>query len=197
MEQLSFAAAHAVFFPAALAPAPCEAAVSQYGFYAPLDLSPDDGEEGLSLERVVIRLTARSVYRLYINGEIVMHGPARTAHGSARVDEVDVTDYLIDGVNHIAVEVMAYGGEWSGYNRYSNDSTLESGLFVAEIEADGEILLATGRDEWQVCPIVSRSPVSERISHSRECVEIYTLDDDFYLWKLGYGIFQDASIVGV
>lgn len=195
MDQMSFSAAKAVFFPAALAPASHEVAVSQYGFYAPLDLTSDNGEEGISLERVVIRLTARSVYRLYVNGETVLHGSARSAHGYVRVDEAEITDYLIDGVNHIAVEVMAYGGEWPGYNRYSNDSTLESGLLAAEIEADGEVLLATGRDEWRVCPIVSRSPVSERISHSRECTEIYTLGDMDYLWKLGYGDFEVAEVL--
>ncbi|MBQ4112298.1 MAG: hypothetical protein IJD38_05845 [Clostridia bacterium] len=197
MNSITFSAAKAVFFPAAgttpespLAPEPV--AVSQYGFYRALDLTSEDG---FTPEQTVIRLTARNVYRLYVNGEVVMHGPARTAHGYCRVDEVDITEHLIDGVNHIAVEVVAYGRDWPGYNLYSNDCTLEDGLFIAEIEADGQVICATGQDAWQVCSI-NRSPVCERISHSRECVEIYTLDDDFYLWKLGYGIFQDASIVG-
>ena len=42
---------------------------------------------------------------------------------------------------------------------------------------------------------IKRAPVCERISHSRECVEIYTLDDDFYLWKLGYGDFSPVTIL--
>ena len=188
MEQMLFTAAKAVFSPI---PAPEQVAVSQYGFYTALDLTPAEGEE-LSLDRATVRLTARNIYRLYINGEIAMHGPARTAHGYSRVDEVDITDRLTDGVNHIAVEVVAYGRDWAGYNHYSNDCTLEDGLFIAEVEADGEILTATGRDEWLVCPITARAPLCERISHSRECMEIYTLSDDFYLWKLGYGDFSPA-----
>ena len=195
MEQLTFTAARAVFFPARLAPAPDAVAVAQYGFYAPLDLTPADGEDEVSFDRVVIRLTARNVYRLFINGEMVMHGPARTAHGYARVDEVDVTDHLVDGVNHVGVEVVAYGREWAGYNRYSNDFTLEDGLLIAEIEADGEILSATGRDDWQVCRLSARAEISERISHSRECTEIYTPDDDYCLWKLGYGAFEAAEVL--
>ena len=189
MNSINFSAAKAVFFPATSAE---PVAVSQYGFYYALDITPT--EERIMPEQAVIRLTARNIYRLYINGEVVMHGPARTAHGYCRVDEVDITDALIDGVNHIAVEVVAYGREWPGYNHYSNDCTLEDGLFIAEIEADGEILAATGVEDWKACTI-KRAPVCERISHSRECVEIYTLDDDFYLWKLGYGDFSPVTVL--
>lgn len=190
MNPVTFSAAKAVFFPAL----PAEpVAVSQYGFYYALDLTPPEGEEGLDVGRVVIRLTARNIYRLYVNGEMTMHGPARTAHGYCRVDEVDITDRLTDGVNHIGVEVVAYGRDWEGYSHYSNDCTLEDGLFIAEIEADGEVVSATGRDEWLVCPITARAPLCERISHSRECIEIYTPDDAYYLWKLGYGAFVPAA----
>lgn len=195
MNVFQFAAAKAVSLPS-----PAENAVNQYGFYYTLDLSDyasdDDLITGdLSLNRAVVRLTARNVYRLYVNGEIVMHGPARTAHGYCRVDEVDITDHLVDGVNHIAAEVMAYGNQCAGYNLYSNDSTLEDGLFIAEIEADGRILAATGRDDWRACRISARAPHSERISHSREATEIYTLDDGYYLWKLGLGDFIPVTIL--
>ena len=190
MNTTTLTAAKAVFFPTPIAP---EAAVAQYGFYCPLDLSSED--ESLAIDRACVRLTARTCYRLYVNGEMVMHGPARTAHGYCRVDEVDITDRLIDGVNHIAVEVVTFNNRWGGYNRYSNDYTMEDGLFIAEVEADGKILTATGRDDWRVCEIAARSPVSERISHSRECTENYTLDDNYYLWKLGYGEFVPAAVL--
>ena len=197
MNTATFSAAKAVFSPF---PTPADAAVGQFGFYYALDLSDyaSDAEQltgGLTAERVTVRLTARNVYRLYVNGEILMHGPARTAHGYCRVDEVDVTEHLIDGVNHVAIEVMEYGRDWEGYNRYSNDSTLEPGLLTAEILADGEVLAATGRDPWQVCRITARAPRSERISHSRECTEVYFLDDAYGLWQLGLGDFSDVAAV--
>ena len=134
MNQVTFSAAKAVFLPSPAEPV----AVSQYGFYYALDLTPT--EDRIMPEQAVMRLTARNIYRLYVNGEVVMHGPARTAHGYCRVDEVDITDALIDGVNHVAVEVVAYGREWPGYNRYSNDCTLEDGLFIAEIEYYSSLL---------------------------------------------------------
>ena len=188
MNRIVFSAARAVFYPS---PAPTGVAVSQYGFYRAISLESSD----LTGKRVLIRLSARNIYRLYINGEIVMHGPARTAHGYCRVDELDITARLARGVNHVAVEVVAYGRDWEGYRYYSNDCTLEDGLFIAEVEAGGEILAATGRDEWQVCRLDARQSVCERISHSRECVEIYRLDESYRNWRLGCGDFVSAALL--
>ena len=121
MNTLKFNAAHAVFYPydkEEYARVKRELAVGQYGFYYALDLSEYCSPEGeLMLSGITARLTARNFYRLYINGEIIMHGPARTAHGYARVDEVDVTWYLEPGINHSAIEVLAYGNEHPIYNR--------------------------------------------------------------------------------
>lgn len=200
MTETILSAARAVAYPF---PTPEEAlaarrdcAVTHYGFYCPVDLS---SEEDSPCESVVIRLTGRSMYRLYVNGDVVMHGPARTAHGYCRVDELDITDRLIDGVNHVAVELMVYGDLCEAYHQYSNDSTLETGLFAAEILADGEVLAATGTDTyasaWQVTRLSFRHPRSERISHSRESTEIYTLEDEYYLWRLGLGDFTTPAPV--
>jgi len=191
MKRIHFSTAKSVFSPFSL---PVNSTIGQYGFYYKLDLSDyadsvDDSDSHLSIERALLKLTARSIYRLYINGDMVMHGPARTTHGYCRVDELDITDRLIDGINHIAVEVIEYQNTAPLYDRYSNDSTLESGLFIAELEVDGEILAATGRDDWQVCHIKARAPLSERISHCRESLEVYTIDDDYYTWKLGLSDF--------
>ena len=197
MNTVKFSAAKAVFVPI---PPPAGNSVNQYGFYHALDLS-DYASNGTyiaggpSLERAVMRLTARNTYRLYINGEIVAHGPARTAHGYCRVDEVDVTEYLTDSINHLAVEVIEYDPLSPAYNHYSNNFTMEPGLLTAELEVDGEILAATGRDVWQYCRIEGRAPFSDRISHSRECTEIYTLTDQYYLWKLGVGHFLPDALV--
>ena len=35
-----------------------------------------------------IRIAAADAYRLWIDGRLAAHGPARTAHGYARVDEI-------------------------------------------------------------------------------------------------------------
>ena len=199
MNLIRFDAAKAIFYPYTkeeYARVKRERAVGQYGFYYALDLSDYCSEDGeLMLSGITARLTARNFYRLYINGEMIMHGPARTAHGYARVDEIDVTWYLEPGINHIAIEVVAYGNEHPIYNRYSNDCTMEDGMVIAELTCEGKVLCATGREPWQVCPIDARAPVSERISHSRECTEIYHMDEQYYLWKVGQSAFACAAPV--
>ncbi len=197
MNKITFDAAKAVFYPYTkeqYEQVMREQAVGQYGFYYALDLSDYCSEDGeLMLSGITARVSARNAYRLYINDELIMHGPARTAHGYARVDEIDVTWYLEPGVNHIAIEVMAYGNMHPLYNRYSNDCTMEDGMVVAEISCDGRVLCATGREAWLSCRIAARAPVSERISHSRECTEIYTVDEQYYMWKFGKGEFVPAA----
>lgn len=197
MNTVAFQAARAVFYPYTpeeYGRMKREEAVGQYGFYYALDLSEYCSEDGeLMLSGITARLTARNFYRLYINGEIIMHGPARTAHGYARVDEIDVTWYLEPGLNHIAIEVEAYGNEHPLYNRYSNDCTMEDGMVIAELFCRDKVLCATGREIWQACRIAARAANAERISHSREVIEIYRPDDQYYLWKLGKSAFVPAA----
>ena len=76
----------------------------QVGFYTCV--------EGWGLYR--IRIAVRSCYRLYINGKMKAHGPARTAKGYCRVDEIS---FRCTGSADIAIEVMAYDQPV----KYSND----------------------------------------------------------------------------
>ncbi len=156
-----------------------------FGFYAPINSTEE-------ISSAVIRVTARSLYRLFINGTPVLYGPARTAHGYARVDELDVSGHLRHGLNHIAIEVVAYGRDYPGYNHYSNDCTLEDGLLIAELMLNGMVVLATGRDDIRTCAITARAPESERISHSRECTEVYHMDAAYSDWRLGMADFIAA-----
>ncbi len=185
MNIVIFSKAKAVFVPWAR---PDETTVNQYGFYYALDLRAVENNH----RKTVIRLTARNVYRLYVNGTIVMHGPARTAHEYCRVDEIDITNYLIADINHIAVEVIEYG---VAHGKYSNASTLESGLLIAEIVAGDHVLAATGVEDWLVCPLAARVNQSERISHCRESSEVYTLDEAYVSWKKGVADFSSVAVL--
>lgn len=195
MNNTLFSAAKAVFYP--LTPeeenAVLASGVCHFGFYTELKTP-----ENLTAP-VVMRIAARSMYRLYVNGKIVAHGPARTAHGYCRVDTPDITAFLhFNGnVNHIAVEVMTYGPDYAGYNQYANDIPLESGLLTAEITVGDDVFCATGteRSDWRVCRLSARVPSAERISHCRACVEIYHLDDEYHLWRTGKGEEGDIPFV--
>ena len=185
MEKYTFKKARRIFYPLTGVEAAerNKEAVNHYCFYTVFE--PVD-----YFSEAVFALTGRNIYRLYINGQLVMHGPARTAHGYARVDEVDVTPYLLDdGINHIAVEVMVYGDVYGGY---SNDSTLEPGMFIGELTVDGDVVCATGSNDWQVLRLAARAPHAQRISHSREAAEVYFLDDEYYAWAIGRADFVSA-----
>jgi alpha-L-rhamnosidase len=86
----------------------------------------------------VLRVTACSFYRAWANGKFLAHGPARAGQGHARVDELDLTPHLTPGTqNVIAIEVTAYN--CNTYVRVDEPAFLR-----AEVEANGEILAATG-----------------------------------------------------
>ena len=76
--------------------------------------------------RITAAIAARSYYRLYINGEIKVCGPARAAKHYCRVDHYT---FQISGKIHIAIEAAAYDKP----EKYCNDCTLEPGMLAAEI----------------------------------------------------------------
>ena len=185
MNTYTFKKARRIFYPLSGAEAAerNKEAVNHYCFYKEIRLDGD-------VTDAVFALTGRNMYRLYVNHELVMHGPARTAHGYCRVDEVDVSLYLQEGLNSIGVEIMVYGDVYGGY---SNDSTLEPGMFIGELTVDGQVVCATGADEWQVCRLKARAPHAQRISHSREAAEVYFLDDEYHSWTMGRADFVPAT----
>lgn len=139
-------------------------------------------------------ISAQNIYRIYINEEMVMQGPRRTAHGYLRVDEIDVSAHLRVGENHIAVELLEYG---DGYKGYSNDSTLEDGMLICELLCGSECVFATGRDSMQACRLNFRVERCERISHCREAIEIYNLSEGYDGWTIGKGEFTLAKEIDV
>lgn len=57
-------------------------------------------------------ITADTFYRLWINGNFVMHGPARSSEGMAMIDSIPVSSLLKPGTNNILVEAMYYDGRF-------------------------------------------------------------------------------------
>lgn len=130
--------------------------------------------------RLHIGIAARSFYRMYINGEMFSHGPAQTGHGYARVDQFDIT---ITGKVTIAFEVTSYNKP----DGYSNDITLEPGMFCCEITKDNQVLAATGFEEnyqFYYKELTYRKPLVELLSHSREIMEVYSLSEKDFDWRI-------------
>ena len=58
-------------------------------------------------EADLLRLIAKDVYNLHVNGEFVCYGPARAGQGAARIDEISVAELLTQEENLINVFVQS------------------------------------------------------------------------------------------
>lgn len=130
----------------------------------------------MGVENAVLRIATSGFYRVFINGEFVTHGPARCAHGYFRVDELDLS--LKNSKNHIAVEVVNY---------YINsfESLRQEGFVQMELEADNQILAATGKDGFNSFLLTERVRKLERFGYQRPMSEGYRLTPDAYNWRMG------------
>ena len=140
------------------------------GFRALLDVSENT--------HLVLRVTASSAYRAFINGEFCGHGPARGPHQYFRVDEWDLTESVVLGPNIVALEV-------AGYNVKSYYLLDQPAFLQAEVLADGEVLASTAGagDAFESFILDERVQDSQRYSIQRTFTEVYRLGSDHGRWR--------------
>ncbi|MFA7691461.1 MAG: hypothetical protein GX117_09065 [Candidatus Hydrogenedentes bacterium] len=140
------------------------------GFRAIFNASPEDDAQ--------LRITASTLYRVFLNGHFVGHGPARAPHGYYRVDVWDLAPWLQAGDNIVAVEV-------AGYNSNSYYVLDQPSFLQAEVQSGTKVLCATGREENPFIgfPIPERLQKVQRYSFQRPFVEIYRLAQDYDAWR--------------
>lgn len=83
--------------------------------------------------QVWMYLAAADLYKLWVNGTYVCSGPARTAHGYARVDQIDLTEFLRDGEKLVQAQV-------SGGNKATLYVAEQTPFCQAEILAEDAVL---------------------------------------------------------
>lgn len=116
-----------------------------------------------------LRIAAAQAYRVWVNGSLAGRGPARTAHGHARVDEWPVQADAA-GVLQLVIEVMEYGvGTFC--------STNEPAFCCAELVAGKNMIAWTApRDGGFIAEHrTERVQRVERYSYQRAFVEAYTV----------------------
>src|SRR5690606_18935065 len=126
-----------------------------------------------------LRMTGSTVYRAFLNGEFLAHGPARGPHDHYRVDELDLTGRLAPGRNLIAIEV-------AGYNTNSFAYLDQPSFLQAEVLADGAVLAATGGDGekgFEAVLLPERLQKVQRYSFQRPASEVYRLRPGFDAWR--------------
>lgn len=116
-----------------------------------------------------IRLTASTLYRMFVNGRLFAYGPARGPRNFFRVDELELTDALTQPENTVVIEV-------AGYNINSYYTVEAPSFLQAEIVSDGRVLAHTAPDGEFLCSVVhERIQKVQRYSFQRPFAEAWTL----------------------
>ena len=110
----------------------------------------------------MIRMTASTAYQLFVDGECIAYGPARAGDGHFRVDEWNVR-----GAKSIRILV-------AGYASCSFQYTFHPSFLNMEIlGADGNVLLATGRDNILCREYTAHDQHTDKYSRQRLYTEAY------------------------
>lgn len=113
-------------------------------------------------------ITADTFYRLWVNGQLAMHGPARSSRGKATVDFVAVGHLLVPGRNALLVEVF--------HGVCAFEALAQAPGLFCELEAEGDgkrqILAATDAT-WEASEISAWDRQSLRFSYQRGWLEQY------------------------
>ena len=128
--------------------------------------------------RAMLRITGSSVYRVFVNGNFAAYGPARTAHGFYRVDEIDLAPFIRSGENLIAVEA-------AGYNVNSFYLLDQPAFLQAEVLVGGGIFSWT-EPHGKTFPghiLKSRIRKVQRYSFQRPFAEAYRLSEYTDIWR--------------
>ena len=129
-------------------------------------------------EKVVLRATGATLYRVFLNGHFLAQGPARGPHGYFRVDEWDLTAKLQPGVNVVAFEV-------AGYNVNSYYLLDQPSFLQAEVVAGGKVLASTdgGGAAFIATILKERVQKVQRYSFQRPFSEVYRLAQGYDRWR--------------
>lgn len=125
-----------------------------------------------SLDKPVSKATASiaadTFYRLWINGRLAMHGPARSSAGKATLDVVEIADFLHVGKNSVLAEVL-----YQGIPVYDTLSQAAGLLCQIDVESAGENRVIGTDSTWEACDVAAYNRKSPRFSFQRGWVEDY------------------------
>ncbi|MBX3750580.1 MAG: hypothetical protein KF897_10885 [Opitutaceae bacterium] len=132
--------------------------------------------------RATLRIAAAQAYRVWVNGRFLGRGPARTAHGFARIDAWPLPADR-RGRLELVIEVMGYGVP-------TFCSTCEPPFLCAEVAAGRRVLAWTAprAGGFAAERRVERVQKVERYSYQRAFLEAYRFGAEGLAWlQPGYG----------
>ena len=127
--------------------------------------------------KATLLVTASSLYRVFLNGEFIGHGPARAAHDYYRVDEWDLSGKLGEDKNVLAIEV-------AGYNINSYYLLDQPSFIQAELVSGKRVIASTSAntDDFTAVIIKERVQKVPRYSFQRTFAEYYRLEPGYDNW---------------
>lgn len=146
-----------------------------------------------------IQITATSLYQLYVNGEYVRRGPARSAPHHQSYDILDLKPFLQKGENVLAVRVHYQQGTMS----YHHEG--RAGLLAQlELDIDNKSTTIITDNQWKVQPDLSwdnNAPrisrfqlvVSDRVDLRKESKGWKTLAFDDSKWKKALPLMRNVG----
>ncbi len=123
-------------------------------------------------DKTIVALSASNMYQMFVNGILIAEGPARAGHGYYRVDEIDVSSYLVNDKNVIAIYV-------DGYYVQNYYLIRQPAFLCAEVIEDGNVIAATGSDGFEVKYHNDRIRKVTRYSLQRTFTEVYRYDNTY------------------
>lgn len=126
--------------------------------------------------KVQVAAAASCSFVLLVNGHFLGHGPARCAHGFFRVDVYDLTPYLTQPVNRVAIRTV-------GYNVNAFAYLNQPSFLCAEITEGERVLAATGVCGFDAYPVEERIRRVQRYSFQRPMVESYNLGKGAFAYE--------------
>lgn len=128
-------------------------------------------------ENAILRITGSTQYKVFVNGQFVHHGPARTCHGKYRVDELKIGKYLVEENNAVVIRLLS-----SNCACYS--SLKAEGFLQAEVEINGEICSFTGKNGNFNCVVLDEHVQKTlRYTFQRPFSEAYILTPEKALFN--------------
>lgn len=122
-----------------------------------------------ALEKAVIRISADTEYRLFVNGQWVNDGPCRSWPDHYQYDEIDATPHLRAGKNEIRVIVKFFG------TGTFHQVPEEPGLLVQldTLDAAGKTSTVISDGSWQVAKAEAWMSNTPKLSCQMGPYEIY------------------------
>ena len=109
-----------------------------------------------------VRLTASTAYQLFADDAFIAYGPARAGDGYFRVDE-----WRVDGKARLTVLVAGYYSSCFEYSLYPSFLNLEV------LDAQGAVLLATGRDAIAAFEYAPKLRWTDKQARQRVYTEVF------------------------